>query len=761
MTTSLFSGASIDLVGAADQISARNITLRGAVSTSLPSVLLNASNLLTIHNDINVGTGTLNLISGGADISDGGATTAPILTANTVSLMQDGAFGATPLFTLAANALALEVTAAATDQTVHPWMVAGTILGLSLTTTGAITVSSNIDTGTGDLTLSGTGITLSSSVDSLMGNAISLTGAIMRDTALTVTATGVLTLNSDINLGTGDLIISATGGTTLGGAVMLTAGGITISDGITSVSHALTITAATGLNLVGNINTGTGDLTLDVGSPTGGSFANTVRMLSGNVVTITGAGLAASGDLTISALGNLMVNTTTLIDVETNTLRLEAGRAPGNGAGQTGAITFGSAALILQASRFDLTQDGAIFPTAAPATFRTDATTAAPANRVRISYTGTATQTAATWATVTMNDVTLGGGADFMIMASDLFDGELRAVSSIRLDAGTTGEITFADDVPTSVTIIAPNITINARSINLGTMSLTIIADGGTLTLQVVQTITGTGTASLSLTARTFVGLRTNLTVNVPTVSLALTAPSSSLFSRPFSGTIETLSVSARADQAYFDWMGDTAPNLILTSGGSVSVNEDINLGTGNLTLDGAFGIALGDDITLTGGAISLTGTIGSSNNNFDVIASGALTLNSGINLGSGILTINAGERINVPNSGTNITASAINISFGDSDVTSPEMGFTTADGTATFTNVIFTPPTVPTYAYTLPPVDCAGADACVISSGTLAATLTAMTSIALNFGTEAISFGGGGSHLHLRADSEYHGGQY
>ena len=707
------SGSSIVLGGTFVSIRGRNVTLRGAISTDRPSVSITAGSVLTISDDINVGTGTLTLISGAA-ISDGSAVTAPTLTADTVSITQGAAFGETPLFTFAdsVGALTLVVTAAATAQTVYGWMVAGTNRALSLTTTGAITISSDIDTGTGDLTLSGTGgITLGNTVNALAGNAVSLTGAIMRtsSTALNVTAAGVLRINNNVNIGTGNLTLSGMGIRVGTGNISLIGANITITGGITGTRGALTIgSAIIELTLDGNIDIGTGDLTLNLGT-TATAFTN-VRSLSGNAVTIAGAGITSTdGDLAISALGNLVVNAG--INVGANTLRLEAGR----GASQTGSITFMATEIALIAAGFDLTQDGAIFPTARPATFRTAATTTAPANTVRVAYTGTGTQgDVSAWAVEIVADATLGMGASFMIMPGDLLNGELRATSSITLNAGLAGDITFATGVSTSVTLTAPMIMITARTINIGAnRTLTIIADGGTLTLTGVRTITSTGTASLSLTAEGFPGLRSDITVNVPTVSLASTAIGSSFFSQPFSdsSTITTLSVSARSNQIYVDWMGDIPRNLILTSDGSVTVNENIDLGTGSLTLNGRNGIGLGPDVTsLAGGAVSLGAVRRNGSVALTVTAmTGRLMFNGNIDIGTGALTLSAtrgfaqlrnviltGAAITLTggltaNNDLTINASGVltlnnNINVGTGDLVIDAMGGTTLSGVVALT---------------------------------------------------------------------------
>ena len=216
---------------------------------------------------------------------------------------------------------------------------------------------------------------------------------------------------------------------------------------------------------------------------------------------------STDGGLTISALGDLMVNAN--INVGANILRLRAGLADGDdvAAGQTGVITFMATTIELQAAGFGLEQDGEVFTDPAPATFLDAAGVAALPAIVQAFYLGTPLAADGTtplvqgdldWAVGLAADETLGMGAAFMIMAGDLLNGELRASSSIMLNAGTEG-ITFATDV-LDVTLNAPMVTITAGSIDLGTRSLTIIADGGTLTLTGVSTITGTDTAALSLT---------------------------------------------------------------------------------------------------------------------------------------------------------------------------------------------------------------------------------------------------------------------
>ena len=486
-----------------------------------------------------------------------------------------------------------------------------------------------------------------------------ITAASSNNNNLSIMASGVLTLNDNINLGTGDLVINAMGGTTLVGVIELTAGSITHTGAITSANNNLTITAATVLNLAGNINTGTGNLTLDVGS-IGGTFSGT-RMLSGNVVTLNGAAgiVLGDGDLTISALGNLMVNTNiSLGSGATTVLRLEAGR----GMGQTGDISFSSNSVELRASRFFLTQNGAVFAATRPVVLL-DGTSgdsldfAASTLATRITYDGTGTQDGVNWATILLNTVSRGPGGtgDFEVAAADFVSGVLAAAVSITLDAGT-GVLTFA--ATGDITLRAPAITITAGMIDLGAdRTLTLTAETGALTLNftaattITGTVTGMGTAGLSVIAEDIAFSGTAPILNVPTVSLELTGAGNSFGSTaPFAANsdIGTLNITtnepATALLEYRDWMAAMGRNLTITTTAGISIGSTaINLGMGNLTLNSQVGIVLTNaaGLTITVGDFMfftndgfLSSSVGIDVSHFVVMADGDITTTS-INLGA------------------------------------------------------------------------------------------------------------------------------
>ena len=585
-----------------------------------------------------------------ADRADAGLI-APFFMASSLFMQQMGAFAddVANLASRVSGAVELRVTAPMIDQVIHPWMTAlgGTdfsLRGLEGEGSRAAVVLNSITlpaagvlTSTGDIDLQATSIILSSNTV-LTGGDISLTGAIDESAAspdtsgigggdnLTIIASGVLTLNDNINLGTGDLVINAMGGTTLGGVIELTARSITLTGDITSAAD-LTITTTLTLTLNSDINTGTGDLTLNVGANNAADF-NGARTLRGNAVTIGGTlGLLADGDLTISALGNLMVNTNiSLGSGATTTLRLEAGR----GTGQTGDISFSSNSVELRASRFFLTQDGAVFGNVRPVAFQNANGIGLDAEATelitRITYDGTETQNEVDWANILLDTVSRGPGgtADYAVPAADFVNGVLEAAGSITLDAGT-GVLTFA--ATGDITLRAPAITITAGTIDLGAdRTLTLTSETGTLTLNftaattITGTVTGMGMAGLTVIAEDIAFSGMPPILNVPTVSLELTDSGSSFgATAPFAANsmIGTLNITtnepATAGLEYRDWMAAVGRNLTITSALIRIGSTAINLGTGNLTFNSAFGIRLADaaGLTITAGNVTFpTGSL-------------------------------------------------------------------------------------------------------------------------------------------------------
>ena len=166
---------------------------------------------ITLHSNIDLGSGALSLNAGLSDAGDDGNVInggAVVLAAGIVNLTQDAQFGINAPFTLTAPTLTLTSRSA---QTVRAWMMQGNP-NLTLTSTGVLTIGANIDNGSGNLTLNGASINLSRNIE-LSGKTVALTGAIGSMTPanfnLTITASRALKLSADINLGSGDLNVMA------------------------------------------------------------------------------------------------------------------------------------------------------------------------------------------------------------------------------------------------------------------------------------------------------------------------------------------------------------------------------------------------------------------------------------------------------------------------------------------------------------------------------------------------------------------------
>ena len=263
------------------------ITLTGNLTTAANTALtMTAAGDITLNSNIDLGSGALVLTAGQdagtGDIMNGGG--ARTLMASTVSLRQDGTFAA-GLLVIASDDLTLRTAAA---QTVHDWMVASGRT-LSLTASGDITIDGDVDAGGGDLTFDGTAIVLGAGL-TLTGGAVELSGAIAGTNGLTIDASGDITLNDNIATGDAELTLDSATRINLGAAITLTGGAIMLTGAIdesSSGDDGLTITASGNLTLNDDIDLGAG--TLDLNGTNiflrGGGGA---RTLAGGSVELTG-----------------------------------------------------------------------------------------------------------------------------------------------------------------------------------------------------------------------------------------------------------------------------------------------------------------------------------------------------------------------------------------------------------------------------------------------------------------------------------------
>ena len=565
---------------------------------------------------------------------------------------------------------------------------------LTVMASGAITLNDNINTGTGALSLSSSfgGIVLGGDIE-LDGGAITLDGAIGGTNALTVTATGALTLNSNINIGgTGDLTLS---GMTiaLGGdattTISLTGRNVTLTGVLTANAPDLTIMAGSVIRLNDNINTGTGNLILD---GTGGiALGSGVTSLDGNAVSLTGVIIgraSGTGALAVTADGALTINNN--IDIGTGALVLSG----------TGGITLGNNLASLRGGAITLT--GAITRTGDNSLTITAATGALTLNNdIATNSTGALTLRGATIVlgngvdSLSGNVVELtgalsraSGNANLTITARG---GVLTLNDNINIDTGALTLI--ADDTIGSDAITGTNPieTLTASEVNLmqgavffpaavfefATGALNLTTNGA----QTVETWMAATDRDLSLVS-TGAAITIGASINTGTGNIILNGNTGIVLGTNIMLTGAEVTLTGAINES--GGMGGNGgnDNLGIDASGAITLNSNIDLGTGALTLDSDASIVLVGAITLDGAAITLTGALTSSNN-LTITASGRLTLNSAINLGGGNLAITADERIAVPNAMTLITAGAFTIVFTDPVVQDTATGFVGA-----FTNL-------------------------------------------------------------------------
>ena len=760
------SGTSIVLVGAIE-LDGAAITLTGAIDESdtgnggNDALTVTASGgMIRIGGDINLGTGALTLEASGGVFND---LTARTLTASMVSLTQDIAFTALAPFTFATPTLNLTTT---TLQPYYGWMVdrnfvrSAGVTGRNLTLTGAsITFTASVIAGGGNLTLvaTGSGFTLDAN-RRLEGAAITLTGFFSGDgNDFTITATDDITLNSNIEMDGGNLTLTATGSNIVlgdditldGGSVMLT-GAIDASDAGNGGNHALTVMASGAITLNDNINTGTGALSLS--SSFGGIvLGNSLITLTGGFVTLTGAiDESTDGDsLTIEASGtgrtsNLVIGGNINLGAGVLTLTSRGG----------GNIFHDGTLRTLTASTVSLTQDIAFFLinpfTFATPTLNLEAGAAQTLHRwiANAATDRTLNLTAAGDITLT-TDVNVGGGnltlvatgsSNIVLQNDDIEITGAAITLTGAIDASDEGfafTITATDDITLNSNINLGddgNLTLTATGSNI-VLGNDITLTGGAITLTGAIDASGTGNGgNHALTITAGGAITLNDNINTGTGALSL--------SSSFGGIVLGGDIELDGGAITLGGTIDDSNALTATATGVLTLNSNINTGAGNLTLEGG-NIVLGSALTaLAGNAVSLTGAITRPGPvDLAITATGPLTLNNDIDLGDTgtTLAITANALINVPNTIT-VTAEAFTIAFTDPAVQDTATGFG-----GTFNNLA--PIIVPTFT---PPLaaDCGGDTDCMLgTSGVallVAATLAANDSITINIGSAELTFAGG-----------------
>ena len=746
------------------------ITLGGVVrgdNNSGLSVFANGN--IILGGEIALGSGALTLSAG--ENGTGNISFLGIaqnqLTVGALTLRQSDAFGNTQFDpdSRATGAVALRLRTAV-DQPIHLWM---TLLGdgafslrgvdgitlTSITTTAALTrsdgpvdlrattinlggdVTGNI-VGSSDvelvgLTLTATTINLGGDVTANIGLAsnanVRLTGVIngsANNRNFSATASRSLTISNDINIGMGTLALTGvglgvTGSILLDGDITFTGGEIRfIGDfrpSAADINPNFTVNASTSIS-IRNVNLGTGNLILNNTGATATALGATNTTWTARNITLTGA-LDASADnrnLIINASGVLTLNND--INLGERNLNINA----------MGGITLGG-----------------------------NVTLTSRVTILRGAVDGT------------------NGNHNFTIM--DSAGSNLH--NDINLGSGTftlantgSGQVNFSivGSVGAPLTIEAGNINFMRSNSVVWVLQAGVVAQGADLTLRATGDITFQGTVinlgpgRLEMSAdNEGNGTGTIIAANTPRILAgSLLMRHAAAFPADFmaddsavTGAVDLRITGAMVTQAIHPWMELAASTFTLRGNEgegaraavvltAITLAGAADFGTTDIDLQAA-AITLTAATTLTGGAISLTGALTAANLALTITASGLLTLNNDITLGTGILTINADDRINVPNSATRIRAMANNITFTDRLVQSFEAGFTPAGSTTTtFNNMIF----IPTATSMFAPSPCLE-DPCRLGNGsalTVDPVLEADTSILINAGANALSFAGEGA---------------
>ena len=586
-------------------------------------------------------------------------------------------------------------------------------------------VPTSIPLGEGNLTLNAEVGALSFTGDAtLLANNITLisTAQVITNGAsfITITATGAVRLGGNFNSGTSIIRITSGAGqpinfsttqatTLIGGSITLTStGGTPIAS-----NQALTLTASSGVLLVGNFNTGTGDIVITSG------VNRAIRFLNGEATTLTGGNItltsrgtprASNQDLTIIATGNLTLEGVFSVgnDVVTGgTMTLTAGDGTGTGTGTgTGIITFTDATLTAKA--ISLTQDGEAFDETAPATF-----TLPSGVKPQVNYAGSAG-----------TEYDPPSWAECASGATDC--NSILAVPDDGINVTQDDDINLADAVsPFDFSVDGTGL------LDLGDVSLTLITKGniifpagitqisaGSLTLTAANIGVGDGTGSL--TANLLIDIEDVLSLSIGTLTstadLTIEAKSITLAANNNIIKARNISLAGASEINYFESLfgaaagiQSTRGNLTLDASGDITIKsttisfafDDLTLKAGGATIFtkdtfvGAENVALGGTIkaestddssgtkvttqhnlmfggqinftkatTITGAVITIGSVMDVTNSqDLTMTATETVGIRGNFNFGAGNLVLSADTIIFPDDEGTSIQANNITLS--------------------------------------------------------------------------------------------------
>ena len=558
----------------------------GITTTGNENVTLQTGDALSIDQAVNVGTGnvTLNVTNGATQAATGN------ITAGGLELLGNGTITLTSA-TNDVDTLAADVAGAISYQAAGALSV-GTVGGTTgITTTGnenvtlqtgdALSIDQAVNVGTGNVTLNVTNGATQAATGNITAGGLELLGN--GTITLTSATNDVDTLAADV---AGAISYQAAGALSVG-----TVGGTT---GITTTGNEnVTLQTGDALSIDQAVNVGTGNVTLNV---TNGA----TQAATGNI-TAGGLELLGNGTITLTSATN-DVDTLAADVAGAISYQAAARLSVGTVGGTTGITTTGNENVTLQTGDA-LSIDQAVNVGTGNVTLNVTngATQAATGNitagGLELLGNGTITLTSAT------NDVdTLA--ADVAGAISYQAAGAL----SVGTVGGTTGITTTGNENVTLQTGDALSID---QAVNVGTGNVTLnVTNGAT------QAATGNITAGgLELLGNGTITL-TSATNNVDT----LAADVAGAISYQAAGA---LSVGTVGGTTGITTTGNE--NVTLQTGDALSIDQAVNVGTGNVTLNVTNGATQAATGNITAGGLELLGngtiTLTSATNNVDTLA--------------------------------------------------------------------------------------------------------------------------------------------
>ena len=645
-----------------DDTAATTITAKSAVLISMGEST--ATNL-----DLTITTrGTLN-IAGDFKLGSGSL----IVSANVI---EGGEDNTSPALSISATNITLNANSDFQREDRTEFAGLRGFADMTLTATGTLTLDTthtnlfinlNGVGGNDDLTLNAPTIIFPQTT-SIIADTLTLGGAIKAESG-----TGGSATKHELTIApTGQLNLSTARATVISGSIIRLS---SPTKGVVS-DKALTLNAASAINIGGAFDTGIGAISITSGTSQPLNFSTTLETsLAAVAMTLTSTGgtpTASNKDLTLTASGNITLQGSFDAGNDaTNggTMRLTAGEGA-----STGKIIFTTATL--KAKAIFLTQDSEVFAEDSPATF-----TIPNSGKPQVSYLGSGPQTPRDWfqidgfTTLSLTDediviATLLGTGDFARFS--IVNGLLDFGSDI-IELTTNRNIIF----PAEITqITAGQLTLSAANIGTGdgtgnfTNDLTINIVG-TLTL---PAITFTSNGNLTLEANNFrirEGSGFTLAANDITITARATKgqddEDGTVFGSPFAAVAFnatnnlTISISNMTIGT-----GETAHNLTLSAGTQILFTRSIESraqiltfnspiikaestdGVGvitkhNLNFDtrlnpgGKINFATNKATTITANDITLNsrakGDVG--NQDLTIIATGTLTLSGEFDIGT------------------------------------------------------------------------------------------------------------------------------